>query len=122
MIVPLSGAHECELRERLQGGDIRVGREAIKFNFKDDGSRELDGAMELRVKTALLRRLIVRWDIPGLPPRLDDAVDPVQVLDMLDEEDYQALMEAVQPAYDKVMESNRGPKTRTPSTDTPTTS
>ena len=122
MIVSLSGGHECELRERLQGGDIRLGREAIKFDFKEDGSRQLDGALELRVKTALLCRLILRWDVPGLPPRLADAVDPVQVLDQLDEEDYQALMEAVQPAYDKVMESNRGPKTRTPSTDSPTTS
>ena len=119
MIVSLTGGHEAELRERLQGGDVRLGREAIKFHFKEDGSRELDGALELRVKTALLRRLIVRWDIPGLPPRLDDAVDPVSVLDSLDEEDYTALMEAIQPAYDKVMESNR-PKTPTPSTDTPT--
>lgn len=119
MIIPLLNGHECELRERLQGGDFRTGREAIKFNFRDDGSRELDGGMELRVKTALLTRLIARWDIPGLPPRLADAVDPVAVLDSLDEEDYNALMDAVQPAYDRVMESNRG-KTRTPSTDSQT--
>ena len=115
MIVPLLNGHEAEIRDRLQGGDFRLGREAIKFQFRDDGSRELDGGLELRVKTALLSRLIARWDIPGLPPRLADAVDPVAVLDALDEEDYAALMAAVQPAYDKVMESNR-PKTRTPST------
>jgi len=120
VIVPLLNGHEAEIRDRLQGGDFRIGREAIKFQFRDDGSRELDGGMELRVKTALLTRLIARWDIPGLPPRLADAVDPVAVLDALDEEDYNALMEAVQPAYDRVMESNRGPKTRTPSTGTPT--
>lgn len=119
MIIPLLNGHECEIRDRLQGGDFRCGREAIKFEFRDDGSRQLDGGMELRVKTALLTRLIARWDIPGLPPRLADAVDPVAVLDSLDEEDYNALMEAVQPAYDKVMESNRG-KTRTPSTDSQT--
>lgn len=119
MKVPLLNGCEAEIRDRLQGGDFRQAREAIKFQFRDDGSRELDGGMELRVKTALLTRLIARWDIPGLPPRLADAVDPVAVLDALDEEDYNALMEAVQPAYDRVMESNRG-KTRTPSTDSQT--
>jgi hypothetical protein len=119
VIVPLLNDRKAEIRDRLQGGDFRIGREAIKFQFRDDGSRELDGGMELRVKTALLTRLIAQWDIPGLPPRLADAVDPVAVLDGLDEEDYQALMTAVQPAYDKVMESNR-PKTSSPSTGTPT--
>lgn len=121
MIVPLSNGHEAEIRDRLQGGDFRMAREAIKFNFKDDGTRELDGGMEIRIKTALLTRLIARWDLPGLPPRLADSVDPGQVIDMLDEEDYEALMNAVQPAYDRVMESNR-PKTPSSPTDSPTSS
>lgn len=118
MIVPLSNGHEAEIRDKLQGGDFRTAREAIKFHFHEDGSRELDGGMEIRVKYALLTRLVARWNLPGLNNRLGENVDPSQVLDGLEEEDYEALMAAVQPAYDKVMESNR-PKTPSTSGDSP---
>ena len=121
MIVELADGRTAELRDKLQGGDFRVAREAMKFHYAEDGSREFDGSFELKIKNALLTRLIVHWDVPGAPPRLQDAVDPVFVIDQLGEDDYMALMEAVQPAYDKVMESSQK-KTPTSSTSSPTSS
>jgi hypothetical protein len=120
MIVELADGRKAEIRDKLQGGDFRVAKEAIRFRFAEDGSRELDAAMEIRVKYALLTRLVANWDVPGFPPRPAEAVDPGELYDRLDEADYKALMDAIQPIYDKVMESNRDPKTRTPSTGTPT--
>lgn len=121
MIVEFSGGRTAELRDKLQGGDFRIAREAMKFHFAEDGSREFDGSFELKIKYALVTRLVTRWDVPGAPPRPQDAVDPTFVIDQLDEDDYTALMEAVQPAYDKVMESSQK-KTPTSSTDSPTSS
>jgi hypothetical protein len=121
VIVELSGGRQAEIRDKLQGGDFRLAREAMKFHYAEDGSREFDGSFELKVKCALITRLVTHWDVPGAPPRPQDAVDPMFVLDSLDEDDYTALMEAVQPAYDKVMESSQK-KTPTSSSDSPTSS
>lgn len=113
MIIPLSGGHEAELRDQLLGGDRYAVRQQIQVDIRDDGSRTVLASMDEDTKYALLTRMIIRWDVPGHPlPR--DAVDPKFVLDSLPLEDLEALLDAIQPSYERIMNN---PKSPTPSSD-----
>lgn len=112
MKVELSGGFEAEIRENLTGGDRRAVNKAIVITVAEDGSRLVCADMQDSVKTALLRRLITSWTIPNLPipaEATDEDGGPDGVLDGLPLEDLEALDKAVQPAYDRIMETGRAP-------------
>lgn len=102
MIVELSGGHKAELRDKLKAKDYRIVTEAITLRQSEDGWREISMAVENVSKRALVTSMVTWWDYPALPlPK--DAVDPGQVIDELDGEDWEALAEAVDPFYRKIM-------------------
>jgi hypothetical protein len=107
MRVELKDGNWADLREEMTGGDRRAGKAAIKLTISEDGSREITGELEEKVKYVLLRRLILNWSYP--PPLPRDAVDWEATLDNLPIEDIEKLGDFVQPYYDRAL---NGPKPR----------
>ena len=107
MRIELRDGQWAELRDEMNGGDRRAGKAAITLKVAEDGSREITGELEENIKYVLLRRLIVEWSFP--PPLPRDAVDWQGAIDRLHIDDIEALSEAVQPMYDRVLNGPKSP-------------
>jgi len=107
MRIELRDGQWAELRDEMNGGDRRAGKAAITLKVAEDGSREITGELEENIKYVLLRRLIVDWSFP--PPLPRDAVDWQGTIDRLHIDDIEALSDAVQPMYDRVLNGPKSP-------------
>ena len=115
MKVALPSGHEADLRDQVLAGDKYAANEAIKVEVQDDGTRVLSASMTDQVKYALLTRLIVSWDIGQPVPSM--VVDPVGLINSLPLDDIEALADAIEPIYNRVMgiksgDNGEGPKVR----------
>jgi hypothetical protein len=112
--VDLPSGHHAELRDDLLRGDVRFAKKAMKIRVSEDRSYITDPSLEDDVTGALLYRMIVSWDIGQSVPRQAQTLDLAQgILDLLPDEDYKALAQAVRPFYLRVMErpaEEEGPK------------
>jgi hypothetical protein len=108
MRVELKDGQWAELRDKILGADRLAAKKAIRLHINEDGSRELEGDLDERIKLALLRRLIVEWSFPPPLPHQAQTMEQAEtILGNLDEEDLASLYDAVQPVYDRVL---AGPK------------
>lgn len=117
MKVALPSGHEAELRDQILAGDKRAANAAIELHMDADGGRLVSVSMTDNVKYALLTRLIVSWDVGQPVPGM--VVDPVGLLDSLPLDDLDALSDAIDPLYKRIMGikdddggSGEGPKVR----------
>jgi len=101
MNVALPSGCKAELRDQILAGDKRAANAAIEVHMDADGGRVVSVSMTDNVKYALLTRLIVSWDIGQPVP--SQVVDPVGLLDSLPLDDLEALDEAVDPLYRRIM-------------------
>jgi hypothetical protein len=111
--VTLPSGHEADLRDQVLAGDKYAANEAIKVEIQDDGTRVLTASMTDQVKYALLTRMIVSWDIGQPVPSM--VVDPVGLINSLPLDDIEALSDAIEPVYNRVMgikNNGEGPKVR----------
>lgn len=109
MDVTLPSGHIAKFRDRMMRGDIRECRRGMVFITNADGSRRTDGAFLDDLTGRVIARMMIDWDLPGMP-RLGDAQGErqQQILDMLDEDDALALEMAVGPWVDRILKMNRG--------------
>ncbi len=109
--LPYSGGF-AEFRDRPKQADISAARRAMKFITAPDGSRIIDGTFIEVVASAIIRQMLVQWDI-GLPTpaQIHTAELWDQVWGGLDADDSAALQKAVGPWVERVMEvaGFRGP-------------
>jgi hypothetical protein len=115
--VALPSGHEAELRDQILAGDKRAANAAIELHMDADGGRLVSVSMTDNVKYALLTRLIVSWDVGQPVPGM--VVDPVGLLDSLPLDDLDALSDAIDPLYKRIMgikddgqDNGEGPKVR----------
>lgn len=101
MKVALPSGHEAELRDQILAGDKRAANAAIEVHMDSEGGRVVSVSMTDNVKYALLTRLIVSWDVGQPPPSM--VVDPVGLLDSLPLDDLDALSDAIDPLYRRIM-------------------
>lgn len=122
MRVELPSGHWAELRDadQLIARDARVAKAAFGLVLREDGARELTGDLTDKVKYAILKEVITGWDFVGLPlPR--DAVDPDGVMGNLPLKDINALLAAIEPHFNEIMEVE-SPKAEKEVTPPPTAS
>ena len=105
MKVDLPSGGTAEFRDTLLRGDVRDARKGIVVVIGPDGSQRSDGSLTDEITGRIIRRMLVAWDVPGLPlPRNAQTEDHSQgILDKLDDDDYEALERAVGPWVEKVM-------------------
>ena len=127
MNVALPSGHKAELRDQILAGDKRAANAAIEVHMDADGGRVVSVSMTDNVKYALLTRLLVSWDVGQPVP--SQVVDPVGLLDSLPLDDLDALSDAIDPLYRRIMnikddsDNGEGPKVKVISgTASPTTS
>lgn len=99
----------AEFRDRMNRGDIVAARKAMVFLTGPDGTRRLEGDFIDKVTAAVIRQMLVSWDT-GLPvpAQIQTAGLWDGVLNQLDEDDADALEQAVGPWVERVMRTARG--------------
>ena len=110
MRVELHDDNHAELRDTLTGGDRRRAKAAIEVTVSGDSdTRTFTAELEDRIYYALLRQLIVSWSIPQTLPR-NAATKEIadQIIDDLPLEDLEALVAAVKPMYDRILNGPKG--------------
>jgi hypothetical protein len=106
--LPHSGGF-AEFRDRMMRGDIVAARKAMVFITGPDGSRRLEGDFIDKVTAAVIRQMLVSWDL-GLPTpaQVHTAELWDGILNQVDEDDTDALDAAVGPWVERVMRTARG--------------
>ncbi len=96
-------------KERLQAGDRFDAQRGFRIEIQPDGTRIVDGTNTSLITRRLLRRMMLSWTIPGLPSLAECATEEIawQVLDKIDDDDYDAMATAMEPWVRKVMASGR---------------
>jgi hypothetical protein len=116
MKVELPSGAWVEIRDKLMAGD----KFSVQGSFKVevvDGKQMMPGGITNLMRNALLTETITSWGGPGLEgiPVPSQNIGGTAVLGtILDIDDYNALVEAVEPLMEKV--SFGGPKTKTATT------
>ena len=105
-----------EWRDSLVVQDRFAVNAALTFVFepRPDGSeaRTASGGTDDQMRVALLGRLITAWSFPGIPVPAQNTASAGEVIgQVLDLDDYQALVDATGAVFQKVL---RSPKVKPP--------
>lgn len=110
MRIELPSGGWIELRDRLMAQDKMAVQAAIRVVYEPapgDDSREVrrvDGGTDDRMRVALLSRIITAWSFAGVPVPASNIADPEDLIgSTLDLDDYEAVCEAVQPLFLRVV-------------------
>lgn len=111
---PNGAANWVEYRDRLSVEDRIAANSAVQFTFEPspDGKsevRKVTGGNDERMKVALAAKLITAWSFPGVPVPAQNIADPAELISStLDLDDWDALGEAIDPLFQRILRS--GPK------------
>ena len=105
-----------EYRDKLTVQDRIAANSAIKFTFEaaPDGNgevRKVTGGNDDRMRVALLARLITAWSFPGVPVPSQNIADPEELISsQLDLDDYDAVSDAIEPLFQRVLRTAPKPE------------
>lgn len=107
--VELPSGGWVEYRDKLMAGDKFAVQDAVSLEFKDGGNRASLGLMNDQ-RNALLGRIITGWSFGQTPDQVKDLMAADVVIgNAMDLDDYNVLVDEVQPLLDKITGS-RVPK------------
>lgn len=107
MEVALPSGGVAVFRDSMLRGDRRTARKAMVFVISPDGSRRSDGSLIDNVTDAVIRRMLVSWPFGPVPGDAQSDDLALQMLDRLDDDDYEVLEKAVGPWVERVMRTGR---------------
>lgn len=104
MRVELPSGGWVELRDALKAKDKHAVQAAVKFTIADGGRQEVSAGVQNDMQDALLGLIITAWSFAESCGWPIPAGNPggTAILGELDIDDYNALIDAVDPIYQKV--------------------
>lgn len=107
MEVTLPSGYTATLRDAFLRGDRRDAQRALKVVISADGSRMIEGSIKTEIAGRILRRMLVSWTVPQpLPSQAAAEHLAENILDMLSDEDAEALERAVDPWIERVLRAD----------------
>ncbi len=109
-----------EYRDQLGVQDRIAANSAVKFTFEptSDGKGErrvVTGGNDERMKVALAARLITAWSFPGIPVPSQNIADPEELFQsMLGLDNWDAVAEAIDPLFQRILGAAPKPEEKTP--------
>jgi hypothetical protein len=101
--VDLPSGNTVDLRDQIKGGDRIAAQKALKFRTGEDRVQVMEGDAGDQIAIALLIRMITGWSFEGRPvPSQQLDGNQASCLEDLDIDDYDALIQAVEPFIEKV--------------------
>ena len=97
--IELPSGNWIEYRETLMAADKFAVQDAIVLTITAGASQEVTGALQMKMRNALLRQIITGWSYPDPLPSMNGGADIGMTLDL---DDYNALEEATETLLEKV--------------------
>ena len=110
MELTLPSGHKVQIRDQFTRGDRREAQRGLVVVRQPDGTSRMEGSPFTDIAGRILRRMIVSWDFPGIPVPSQAAGDHLQenLLDNLDDDDWETLERAVAPWVNRIIRTQDG--------------